>query len=295
MGMTRRQKSTNLNKPNWTAVKLLLDDESEVVRAGLLQFLKEVPDEGREFLVELSQGKDSYLAKQAQNLIEKLGWIDGAGDFLRFIRSLRYEMETGWFLLDRTIYPDFEASTYSFFLDRLADRCRELMLQPSSSRMSCEVINRVLFHEYGFRGARENFENPENSFIHRVLDRREGLPISLCAIYIMVARRIGFELEPIGTPGRFLVGCFAERHPFYIDCWAGGRFIELDQMEDKLGILPDEESGSTLLPVTVAETLSRACRNLSRHYTSAGDPSKARLFESFVSEFDRVHQEASNA
>ncbi|MEL0134431.1 MAG: transglutaminase-like domain-containing protein [Rhodobiaceae bacterium] len=175
-------------------------------------------------------------------------------------------METGWFLLDRTIYPDFEASTYSFFLDRLADRCRELMLQPSSSRMSCEVINRVLFHEYGFRGARENFENPENSFIHRVLDRREGLPISLCAIYIMVARRIGFELEPIGTPGRFLVGCFAEHHPFYIDCWAGGRFIELDQMEDKLGILPDEESGSTLLPVTVAETLSRACRNLSQHH-----------------------------
>ena len=164
------------------------------------------------------------------------------------------------------------------------------MLQPSSSRMSCEVINRVLFHEYGFRGARENFENPENSFIHRVLDRREGLPISLCAIYIMVARRIGFELEPIGTPGRFLVGCFAEHHPFYIDCWAGGRFIELDQMEDKLGILPDEESGSTLLPVTVAETLSRACRNLSQHYSSAADPVKARLFESFVHEFERVHQ-----
>ena len=138
------------------------------------------------------------------------------------------------------------------------------MLQPSSSRMSCEVINRVLFHEYCSVLVR--ILRTRNSFIHRVLDRREGLPISLCAIYIMVARRIGFELEPIGTPGRFLVGCFAEHHPFYIDCWAGGRFIELDQMEDKLGILPDEESGSTLLPVTVAETLSRACRNLSQHY-----------------------------
>ena len=113
--MTKSQKSGNLSKPNWNAVQSLLDDESEVVRAGLLKFLEEVPDEGREFLVGLSQGKDSYLAKQAQNLIEKLGWIDGAGDFLRFIGSLRYELETGWFLLDRTIYPDFEASTYSFF------------------------------------------------------------------------------------------------------------------------------------------------------------------------------------
>ena len=90
-----------------------------------------------------------------------------------------------------------------------------------------------------------------------------------------------------------MVGCFAERHPFYIDCWAGGRLVELDQMEDKLGVLPDEESGASLLPVTVAETLSRACRNLCRHYSSANELAKIKLFESFVREFERVHKEAS--
>ncbi len=293
--MTKRKKPKEINDPSWSSLKSLLDDESEIVREGILKFLQNVPESGREFLLSLSQGEDTYLAKHAQNLIQKLGWIDGAGDFIRFIRSLRYELETGWFLLDRTVYSNFDTSTYSFFLDKLADRCRELLLQPSSPRMTCEVINRVLFHEYGFRGARENFENPDNSFLHRVLDRREGLPISLCAIYILTARRIGFELDPIGTPGRFMVGCFAERHPFYIDCWAGGRFMELEQMEDKLGVLPDEESGATLLPVTVAETLTRACRNLGRHYASDNDLPKARLFESFVDEFEKVHQEASNA
>ena len=282
-------------KSRWIAVQNLLDDESAVVRDALIKFLQEVPEEGREFLVGLSQGNNAYLAKQALDMIEKLGWIDGAGDFFRFIRSLRYELETGWFLLDRTVYPDFETSTYSFFLDKLADRCRELILKPSSPRMTCEVINRVLFHEYGFRGARENYENPENSFLHRVLDRREGLAISLCTIYILVAHRIGFELDPIGTPGRFMVGCFSERYPFYIDCWAGGRIMELEQMEDKLGVLPDEESGVTLLPVTVAETLTRACRNLCRHYASENNITKTKMFESFVNEFERVHQEASNA
>ena len=293
--MTNRKTLPDLNLPSWQAIQSLLDDESVIVRDGLIKFFQSVPETGKEFLLGLSQGEDSYLAKHAQNMIQKLGWIDSAGDFFKFIHSLRYELETGWFLLDRTVYPDFETSTYSFFLDKLADRCRELLLQPSSPRMSCEVINRVLFHEYGFRGARENFENPENSFLHRVLDRREGLPITLCAIYILIARRIGFELDPIGTPGRFMVGCFAERHPFYIDCWAGGRLIELDQMQDKLGILPDEESGVSLLPVTVAETLTRACRNLCRHYASANDVAKKKLFESFVGEFERVHQEASNA
>ena len=282
-------------KLSWSAVRSLLDDESEVVRGGLIKFFQQYPEAAKEFLLGICQGENSYLAKHAQNMIEKLGWIDGAGDFLRFIRSLRYELETGWFLLDRTVYPDFDTTTYSFFLDKLADRCRELLLQPSNPRVTCEVNNRVLFHEFGFRGARENFENPENSFLHQVLDHREGLPITLCAVYILVARRIGFELDPIGTPGRFMVGCFAERHPFYIDCWAGGRFMELEQMEEKLGVLPVEQSGAMLLPVTVAETLTRACRNLSRHYGSAGNPGMTRMFDSFVEEFERVHQEASNA
>ena len=290
----KNDKPSSQNLP-WSAFKSLLDDESKVVQKGLEKFLLNNPKEGLLFLLSLGKGEDRYLAKRAQNMIEKLGWVDGAGDFIRFIRSLRYELETGWFLLDRSIYPDLETSTYSFFLDKLADRCRELMLQPSSPRMTCEVINRVLFHEYGFRGARENFENPQNSFLHQVLDRREGLPITLCAVYILIARRIGFELDPIGTPGRFMVGCFAEKHPFYIDCWAGGRFLELEQMEDKLGVLPDEESGANLLPVTVADTLSRACRNLCRHYAQAEDEANSRLFLSFVQEFEKVHQEASNA
>ena len=113
--MNNKKKSSDLQVPTWPAVQSLLDDESDIVREGLIKFLLSVPEEGREFLLGLSQGEDSYLAKHAQNMIQKLGWIDGAGDFLQFIRSLRYELETGWFLLDRTVYPDIETSTYSFF------------------------------------------------------------------------------------------------------------------------------------------------------------------------------------
>ena len=283
------------NDFSWSSLTPLLDDESRVVRDELVKLFKSHPASGHSFLLRLSKGKDRYLAKHAQALIERLGWIDGVGGFSRFIRSMRYELETGWFLLDRTVYPSLDPSSYTFFLDQLADRCRELLLPPSSPRMTCEVINRVLFHEYGFRGAREDFENPQNSFLHRVLDRREGVPIALCAIYLLVARRIGFELDPIGTPGRFLIGCFAEKRPFYIDCWSGGRFLELEHLEDRLGVVPEDEAGPMLLPVTIAETLSRACRNLTRQYAKQMDLEKSKMFQSFVHEFEQVHREASNA
>jgi len=289
------KKSQDKQSKQWDAIISLLDDESASVRGGLLEYFSKNSEGSHPFLQNIAQGNDRYLAKHALDIIESLGWVDGPGDFLRFIQSLRYELETGWFLLDRAVYPHLKSPSYTMLLDQMADRVRELMVTPSRARQTCAVLNRVLFHEFEFRGAGQDFDNPENSFLHQVLDRRQGLPITLCAIYILVARRVGFELEPIGTPGRFLVGCFEEKHPFYIDCWSGGRLIDLEQMEIHLGDVPLENAGSYLLPVTVSESLARGCRNLVGQYAKSGDDVRSKLFLSFVNEFERIQQEAPNA
>ena len=286
---------SNLNSPCFQSIKTLIDDETPVVRDAVVQQLKNFPDEGKVFLQEILDGRDPLLAKHAQEINKSLGWADVIGEFLEFIRSQRYELETGWFLLDRTVYPDFQASSATLFMDKLADRVRELVAPPLNPRQTCSVLNRVLFHEYGFRGSGKNFENPDNSFLHRVLDRRQGLPITLSVLYLLVARRIGLELDPIGLPGRFMVGCFAEERPFYIDAWSGGKILELEQMENFLEHSSIEDSGSALLPVTVAETLCRGCRNLVYHFQLSKNPEKSSLFDDFVKEFERVQRLASNA
>jgi len=286
---------SNSNHPSFQSIKTLIDDETPVVRDAVVQQLKNFPDEGKAFLQEILDGRDPLLAKHAQEINKSLGWADVIGDFLEFIRSQRYELETGWFLLDRTVYPDFQATSATLFMDKLADRVRELVAPPLSPRQTCSVLNRVLFHEYGFRGSGKNFENPENSFLHRVLDRRQGLPITLSVLYLLIARRIGLELDPIGLPGRFMVGCFAEERPFYIDAWSGGKILELEQMENFLEHSSIEDSGSALLPVTVAETLCRGCRNLVYHFQLSKNPEKSSLFDEFVKEFERVQRLASNA
>lgn len=283
------------SQTKWKALLGLLDDESPVVRKGILDECDAHPVEAKEFLHNISQGEDPLLARHAQDLVRDLGWIDGVGDFVRFIRSQRYELETGWFLLDRTVYPSFQSSSSTLFMDKLARRTRELLTPPMSARQICSILNRVLFHEYGFRGAGKDFENPENSFLHRVIERRQGLPITLSVLFILLARRIGLELEPIGLPGRFVVGCFEDDRPFYLDAWAGGKILEVEQMENYLEHSSVEDSGSALLPVTVAETLARGCRNLSYHYLQAEDIQKSKMFGSFVNEFERVRRIATNA
>ncbi len=283
------------NEKKWDQIRRLLDDESPAVRAALIGEFKRLPQQGVQFLEKVILEPDHFLAKHAHSLLVELGWVDGVGGFLKFIRSLRYELESGWFLLDRTIFPTLDISSSTLFLDSLADRARELLIPPQSARETCSVLNRVLFHEFGFRAAGKDFSNPQNSFLHRVLERRRGLPITLSVVYLLVARRIGLELEPIGLPGRFMVGCFSEKKPFYIDPWSGGKFFEIEQMEEFLGDSSIENSGSLLLPVTVAETITRGCRNLVQQFAQSGEMENSGLFQKFVNEFDRVHQREANA
>ncbi len=289
----------NLDKttdwPSDSIIRSLLDDDSVVVQKCLLELFEKFPEEGRTFLAKTKSESNGIISKHAQEIQTRLGWTDGKEEFLKFIRSKRYELETGWYLLDRTVYPNFDSTKSSLQLDELADRVRDLITMPMDPRQTCFVINRVLFHEFGFRGAGKNFENPDNSYLHIVLNKKHGLPITLSLIYILVARRVGFELEPIGLPGRFMVGCFSGDIPFYLDVWAGGKMIELEDMRDYLGISIEESSGSILLPVTVSEMLTRGCRNLAHHYSLKGREKEASMFSLFVSEFEKIRGLETNA
>ena len=281
--------------PDEDALCSLIDDDSEVVRKSLIELFKKHPLEAKVFLQKLSSKTSPLLAKNANALQNQLGWNDSREEFLKFIKSQRFELETGWYLLDKTVFPEFDSSEASLVLDQFADRVRDLLMPPMGLREYCTIINRVLFHEQGFRGAGKNFENPDNSYVHKVLMSKEGLPITLSLIYILVARRVGLDLEPIGLPGRFMVGCFSEEVPFYIDVWAGGKFIELEDMRSYLGLSAEDCSSSILLPLTVAETLARGCRNLALHYSLAGKSSEANMFKTFVDEFEKIRNTEKNA
>ena len=138
------------DEKKWEQIRRLLDDESPAVRGALISELKKFPEEGVQFLEKVIREPDHFLAKHAQSLLVELGWVDGVGCFLKFIRSLRYELESGWFLLDRTVFPTLDISSSTLFLDKLADRARELLIPPQSAREICSVINRVLFHEFEY-------------------------------------------------------------------------------------------------------------------------------------------------
>jgi regulator of sirC expression with transglutaminase-like and TPR domain len=268
----------------------LLDDTQPAVRRGLLGHFQKNGPASAHFLKEVVAGKNRVLAWHARWFLEELKFSDPSSEFVGFIRSLNYELETGALLMARTITPDLDIGDCCAQLDQISDRCRELIVEPMSLREKCRVINRVLFHDFGFRGDHEDYTNPLNSLLDQVIARRKGLPITLGIIYLLVAHRLGLSLEPVGLPGHFVIGCYVEDVPFFIDAFEQGAFRSAQDLFAILRANHVEPKITDLAPTPVREVLCRCCRNLAHHYHSAGDEEHARQFAAFVDEFDSTYQ-----
>jgi len=267
----------------------LLDDTSPKVRRALLARFTELGALSAPFLQAVSRGSNRVLARHALFFLEELQFSDPVSEFRGYIRSLSYELESGALLLARTATPQLNVGDCCRQLDEIASRCRELIVDPSSAREKCRIINRVLFHEWGFHGNVENYTDPRNSFLDQVLERRTGIPLSLCVVYLLVAERLGLNLEPVGLPGHFIVGCFTDELPFFIDAFDRGVFRDADEIFELLRANNIKPKATDLAPTPVREVLCRSCRNLVNHYTAAGEPERAKLFARFVEEFETTH------
>lgn len=277
--------TTSLTTARADALAALLDDESPSVRSGVLEELQRLDREGIAFLRAIASGSNRVLAAYARNYLEDLREPDGEETFLRFIRSLGYELESGFILLDRVCYPDADNTENCLRLDAIAARCRELTIHPTSLWDRCRVLNRVLFHEYGFRSGAEDFDDPQSCFFTPLLDRQRGVPIALAILYILVGQRCGLDLGLVAMPGRFLVGCFYGDEPLFIDPAERGTFLTHDDIRDWLESRDMRPRPGYFAPLGAGDTLSRCCRQIARQFKAARDYPRAGQFERFVREF----------
>ncbi|MEM8606699.1 MAG: transglutaminase-like domain-containing protein [Myxococcota bacterium] len=75
----------------------------------------------------------------------------------------------------------------------------------STPERDCRILSQLLFEELGFEGERDDYYNPDNSYLDKVMLRRRGIPISLSVVMMAVGERAGMEIQGVGFPGHFLV------------------------------------------------------------------------------------------
>jgi regulator of sirC expression with transglutaminase-like and TPR domain len=126
-----------------------------------------------------------------------------------------------------------------------------------------------------FRGNTVDYYSPRNSFLHDVLDRRLGIPITLALVYMEVARRVGFQLFGVGMPGHFLLKHYdVDGHSILIDAFERGSIVTEDDCRQKLDSIYSGQVAlqpEFLLPVTRRQMLTRILNNLRSIYLSQRD------------------------
>lgn len=102
-------------------------------------------------------------------------------------------------------YPGLDMASYLSRIDRLAVEAARQRTDAADADGVLAAVNQVLFGVHNFRGNRDDYYDPRNSFLNDVLDRKLGIPITLAILYMEVAQRLGLALEGVGFPGHFLV------------------------------------------------------------------------------------------
>jgi regulator of sirC expression with transglutaminase-like and TPR domain len=100
---------------------------------------------------------------------------------------------------------ELNVDAYVGQVDRMVQEIRAALPPEASSEEKLEALNRYLFTQNGFHGSRTDYYNVANSYFDRLLDDREGLPITLCVLYMELGRRLGLHIDGIGLPGHFVV------------------------------------------------------------------------------------------
>jgi regulator of sirC expression with transglutaminase-like and TPR domain len=165
-------------------------------------------------------------------------------------------------------YPRLEVDAY---LERLDGLARAV----DGTRRSPDALGRLhrlreyLFVEQGFAGNHDDYYDPRNSFLNDVLDRRQGIPITLSLVLMEVGKRLGLAIEGIGLPGHFIAGARLDDSQILLDPFNGGALLTPEECEGLVGsVLGREVTLSTehYAPVSGRQLLTRMLANLKGAY-----------------------------
>ncbi|XP_012324416.1 F-box only protein 21 isoform X1 [Aotus nancymaae] len=130
-----------------------------------------------------------------------------------------------------------------------------------------DAMNYVLYDQLKFKGNRMDYYNALNLYMHQVLIRRTGIPISMSLLYLTIARQLGVPLEPVNFPSHFLLrwcqgaeGATLDIFDYiYIDAFGKGKQLTVKECEYLIG---QHVTAALYGVVNVKKVLQRMVGNL---------------------------------
>jgi len=252
----------------------LLGDETPAVYQAVRKKILSYGPEVIAWLRPLTLSNEPALRRRSQEIIRHFLQLKADNRFLAFCltEGTDLSLEQGIWLLAQTEYPEINVAAYQAMFDSYAGELLERVDLRADADQILGAFNDYFFDGLGFKGNEENYFDPENNYLNRVMDRRTGNPINLCLVYMMLARRLRLPVTGIGLPGHFICRFQSATEEYFVDVFNRGKiWTKSDCIQYMLyrNITVQEEF---LAPVTPRRMLMRVCGNLHQIYQHVQKP-----------------------
>jgi regulator of sirC expression with transglutaminase-like and TPR domain len=201
--------------------------------------------------------------------------------FAELVTREQFSLAEACLLIARDEYPKLDIPACIARLDAMAATVRGRLAADAFPEQKVAALNHHLFDELRFRGNTDSYDDPRNSYLNEVLERRTGIPITLSIVYLEVGRRVGLRLQGVSFPGHFLVKLRIKGGELILDPFSGGEPRSASELRSRLGQLgargrqAEVDLEPYLAPATPREIVARVLRNLKGLYLKAGKLDRA--------------------
>jgi regulator of sirC expression with transglutaminase-like and TPR domain len=154
-------------------------------------------------------------------------------DFMKYLHQPLpdWDLLEGALLIARQEYPKLKSEKYLSAIREMTRELGEHLDGASSREEKLERYNQFFFEEMGFKGNREDYYDPRNSYVSDVMERKTGIPIALSALYLHLGWKLCLPLFGINFPGHFLVDWKEGENHLYIDVFNEGQVLGTLELE----------------------------------------------------------------
>jgi regulator of sirC expression with transglutaminase-like and TPR domain len=257
-----------LSQSQRVALLSLLGDEDPLVYRTVREKLLSCGPPAAEWLRPRTMSNDPALRRRARQIVLHFDRQAADDHFLAFClrHGEEFDLEQGAWMFAQTQYPLINVEAYQAVLDGYANELRGRLGSTTGPQDILTIINQYLFGELGFAGNEENYYDPENSYLNRVMDQRTGNPINLCLMCILLARRLRLPVAGIGLPGHFICRYQSTAAEVYFDPFNRGKFLTKADCVQYLVNANCSLRDDYLAPVSARRLLLRVCSNLHQVY-----------------------------
>ena len=167
--------------------------------------------------------------------------------------------------------PETDTAAGIAYLDQLGQAVEKNLPRRSISPTdSISALRQVLARREGFRGNLDDYFHPSNSYLHRVVETKLGIPLTLALVYIFAGQRAGLEVYGLNTPGHYLAGIGGVA----FDPFHGGVVLSADDLAAKFGTERSCWANPMFMRATPRDTAERMLVNLLNSYSRRGDEAR---------------------